>query len=115
MLEFLVKEMGFTVFAIEASYPACMNINDFVLYGKGDRSAALASQKFWTWDTNEVGREQTQANEYLTAGSALRRANIMEETRIHRGDHPHACDRYRGEYRDLQRCGSIAGADVAGQ
>lgn len=54
MLEFLVKEMGFTVFAIEASYPACLNINNYVLYGKGDRASALASQKFWTWDTNEV-------------------------------------------------------------
>jgi erythromycin esterase len=54
MLEFLAKEMGFTVFAIEASYPACWNINDYVLYGKGDRASALASQGFWTWDTNEV-------------------------------------------------------------
>lgn len=54
MLEFLVKEMGFTVFAIEASYPACWNINDYVLYGKGDHATALASQGFWTWDTNEV-------------------------------------------------------------
>ncbi|MGI8745514.1 MAG: erythromycin esterase family protein [Bryobacteraceae bacterium] len=54
MLEFLVREMGFTVFAIEASYPACWNINDYVLYGKGDRAKALASQGFWTWDTNEV-------------------------------------------------------------
>lgn len=54
MLEFLVKDQGFTVFAIEASYPACWNINDYVLYGKGDRATALASQGFWTWDTNEV-------------------------------------------------------------
>ena len=29
MLEFLVKEMGFTVFAIEASYPECFNINNY--------------------------------------------------------------------------------------
>ena len=54
MIEFLVREMGFTVFAIEASYAACFNINNYVLYGKGDRAQALASQKFWTWDTNEV-------------------------------------------------------------
>jgi erythromycin esterase len=54
MLEFLVKEMGFTVFAIEASYPACQNINEYVLEGKGDPAAALASQGFWTWDTHEV-------------------------------------------------------------
>lgn len=54
MLEFLVKEMGYTVFAIEASYAACLNINDYVLYGKGDKGIALASQGFWTWDTEEV-------------------------------------------------------------
>ena len=54
MLEFLVKEMGFTIFAIEASYAACNNINDYVLHGTGDPAEALASQKFWTWDTHEV-------------------------------------------------------------
>ncbi len=55
LLEFLVKEAGYTVFSIEASYPACCNdINDYVLRGKGDRGKALASQGFWTWDTEEV-------------------------------------------------------------
>jgi erythromycin esterase len=54
MLEFLVTEMGFTVFAMEASYAGCQNINDYVLYGKGDARTALASQGFWTWDTEEV-------------------------------------------------------------
>lgn len=54
MLEFLVEKMGFDTFAIEASYVACLNINDYVMYGKGDPAAALASQKFWTWDTHEV-------------------------------------------------------------
>ncbi len=54
MLEFLVEKMGFTAFAIEASYPACMNINDYVVYGKGDPATALASQGFWTWNTEEV-------------------------------------------------------------
>lgn len=54
MIEYLVVEMGFTVVAIEASYPACLNINEYVLSGQGDRAAALASQGFWTWDTEEV-------------------------------------------------------------
>jgi erythromycin esterase len=35
MLEFLVKEMGFRVFAIEASYSACQNINDYVMGKNG--------------------------------------------------------------------------------
>jgi len=54
MLEFLVQEMGFRTFAIEASFVGCNNINDYVMYGKGDPAEALASQKFWTWDTHEV-------------------------------------------------------------
>lgn len=54
MLEFLVKEMGFTVFAIEDAYSGCQNINDYVMYGKGDAHTALASQGFWVWDTKEM-------------------------------------------------------------
>lgn len=54
MLEFLVKEMGFTVFVLEASYPACKNINNYVLHGQGTKEEALASQGFWTWDTEEI-------------------------------------------------------------
>ncbi len=54
MLAFLVKEMGYRVFSIEAGSLPCQNINDYVLYGKGNRAAALASQGYWTWDTEEV-------------------------------------------------------------
>jgi erythromycin esterase len=54
MLEFLVKEMGFRVFAIEASYSACQNINDYVMGKMDDGAKALDSQGFWTWNTQEV-------------------------------------------------------------
>lgn len=54
MLEFLVKEMGFRVFAIEASYSACQNINDYVMGRTDDGAKALDSQGFWTWNTEEV-------------------------------------------------------------
>jgi erythromycin esterase len=54
MLEFLVKEMGFRVFAIEASYAACQNINDYVMSRTDDGAKALDSQGFWTWNTEEV-------------------------------------------------------------
>lgn len=54
MLEFLATEMGFTVFAIEASFPECLEINEYVTSGRGDPAAALAGQRFWTWDTHEV-------------------------------------------------------------
>lgn len=54
MLEFLVKEMGFRVFAIEASYSACQNINDYVMGRTDDGAKALDSQRFWVWNTEEV-------------------------------------------------------------
>jgi erythromycin esterase len=54
MLEFLVKEMGFTALAIEASYSGCQNINDYVVSSKGNARTALASQGYQVWNTQEM-------------------------------------------------------------
>ena len=54
MLEFLVTEMGFNIFAIEATMPESFDINNYVLTGQGDSAKALAGIYFWTWDTEEV-------------------------------------------------------------
>ncbi|KAA1242892.1 erythromycin esterase family protein [Aquimarina sp. RZ0] len=54
MLEFLVKEMGFTLFGIEASHIGCRPINDYVLYGKGNSREALSAQGFWVWNVESV-------------------------------------------------------------
>ncbi len=54
MLEFLVTEMGFTVFGIEASMPEAYAVNNYLLTGKGDPARALNGLYFWTWNTEEV-------------------------------------------------------------
>lgn len=54
LLEFLVIEMGFTTFAIEAGYASCQPINDYVLYGIGDRATVLTGQWYVVWDTEEM-------------------------------------------------------------
>ncbi len=54
LLEFLVKEMGFTSFYIEASMTRCRYINDYVLYGKGNLDTATVIQGFTTWRVEEV-------------------------------------------------------------
>jgi erythromycin esterase len=54
LVAYLVKEAGFTVFAMEVSYAASSAINDYVLNGKGDRNEVLAKQGLWAWDTQEV-------------------------------------------------------------
>jgi len=53
LLEFLVSEMGFTVFAIEANWPESLAIDDYVVHGKGDPAQALAGL-FFVWNTEEV-------------------------------------------------------------
>ena len=54
LLEFLVTEMSFTTFAIEANWPEALAVNDYVLHGRGDPAKVLAGLHFWTWDTEEV-------------------------------------------------------------
>jgi len=54
LLEFLVMEMGFQGFAIEASYANCMPINDYVLHGMGNRETVLTGQGYVVWDTQEL-------------------------------------------------------------
>ena len=54
ILEFLVKEMGFNIFAIEATWPESNLVNDYVQTGIGDPARLLAGLYFWTWNTQEV-------------------------------------------------------------
>jgi erythromycin esterase len=78
MLEYLVEEMGFTVFAIEANLPEADRVDDYVLHGIGDPGAALRGMYFWTWDTEEV----------------LDMIEWMREYNLRRGDRPPV--RFRG-------------------
>lgn len=46
IIEFLVTQMNFTAFVLESSYAACQPINDYILYGKGDRTIVLTGQGY---------------------------------------------------------------------
>ena len=54
MLEFLVEEIGFTAFVIEATMPEAFHVNEYVEHGRGDAAKALAGMYFWVWNTQEV-------------------------------------------------------------
>ena len=54
LLEYLVREKGFTVFAIEANWPESLAVDRYIKTGEGDPKAALAGMYFWTWNTQEV-------------------------------------------------------------
>ena len=54
ILEFLVSEMGFTVFAMETDMAEAFDVNEYVLTGEGDPEKALAGLYFWTSNTEEL-------------------------------------------------------------
>ena len=54
ILRFLVEEMGFNLFAIEASWPESNLVNDYVHTGEGNPRKLLAGLRYWTWNTDEV-------------------------------------------------------------
>src|SRR5258705_6159315 len=53
LLEFLVKEMGYTAFAMEAGYSEAEPMNDYVLHGKGNRADMLTKLGYVAWDMEE--------------------------------------------------------------
>ncbi|TAH37295.1 MAG: erythromycin esterase family protein [Planctomycetota bacterium] len=54
LLEFLVTELGFSIFSIEASMPEAYELNRYVIEGEGDPKALIGGMYFWTWNTEEV-------------------------------------------------------------
>jgi erythromycin esterase-like protein len=55
LVELLVAREGFNVFALEADYAPCEEMNDYVLHGRGDPASILASViGLIPWDTEEV-------------------------------------------------------------
>jgi erythromycin esterase len=54
LFRFLVEKLGFTVLAIEASWPDTVALNQYVLGGRGDPTQLVPGMRFWIWDTEEM-------------------------------------------------------------
>ncbi len=54
VFEYLVQQLGFTRFAIEATSPEADDVNRYVMGGDGDPKRLLSHLYFWTWNTQEV-------------------------------------------------------------
>jgi erythromycin esterase len=67
LLEYLVREKGFTVFAIEANWPESEAADRYIKTGEGDPKAALSAMGFWTWQTEEVLAMLTWMREFNKA------------------------------------------------
>jgi len=54
VLRFLVEEMGFNTFGIEATWPEARLLDHYVRTGEGDARELLQGLFFWTWRTESV-------------------------------------------------------------
>ena len=54
LIEYLVEEKGFTIFALECPFAEAYDMNRYVVHGIGDSRKALAGIYYWAWDTEEV-------------------------------------------------------------
>ena len=53
LMEYLVTEKGFNLFALECPFGEAFDVNKYVLNGEGTPEEALAGIYYWTWDTKE--------------------------------------------------------------
>jgi erythromycin esterase len=54
LIEYLVTEKGYNLFALECPFGEAFDVNQYLLEGIGTPEEALAGIYFWTWDTKEV-------------------------------------------------------------
>jgi erythromycin esterase len=54
IIEYLVTELGFSVFAIEATFAGALELNDYLLTGDGEPSRAHAALVYRAWDTESI-------------------------------------------------------------
>ncbi|MBP6773760.1 MAG: erythromycin esterase family protein [Gemmatimonadaceae bacterium] len=76
MLRFLVTEMGFTTFAIEATSPEADDLNRYVLTGVGNPAVLLSRLYFWTWNTQEVADLITWMRQWNTTAPVAQRVSF---------------------------------------
>jgi erythromycin esterase len=69
MLEWLVREMDFSYFGIEATFPEALAVDHYVQTGEGDPALLLAGLYFWTWNTQEVLDMITWMRSWNAAGN----------------------------------------------
>lgn len=54
LFDFLIREMGFRILALEADWYECEAINKYVLYGEGDVRSALCNLTYVHWQRQEM-------------------------------------------------------------
>lgn len=77
LVEYLVTEREFTVFALEADQDLCCALDAYVTSGAGDAVQGLRDLGYWTWNTQEVLALITWLRSYNARTPATRMVRIV--------------------------------------
>ena len=119
----LVEDLGFSLFAIEASMPEAELLNRYVLTGEGDPAALIAGMYFWTWRTEEVlelvrwmrrhneqgGHVEFHGFDMQFPGLAMRQVQDLVAAHA-----PDLVARVAGDYAELRGLSRAAAANASG-
>ena len=76
-IKYLIEEMEFTTFVLEASLPYSNRINDYVLNGTGDLDEIMAGMPGWfIWDTEEMKDVLSWIRDYNNDPGNLKKVNF---------------------------------------
>ena len=76
-IKYLVEEMNFTTFALEASLPYSNKINDYILNGNGNIEEVMSNMPGWfLWDTLEMKNILNWLYEYNKGQDAENKVNF---------------------------------------
>jgi erythromycin esterase len=56
VFKYLVTEMHFKIFGLEAGFAECLQVNDYILYGKGNVKQAIRGMRYWMWSNRDFLR-----------------------------------------------------------
>jgi len=76
LVEFLITQMGFTAIALEAAFSDVEPMNDYIMFGKGDRAAALTSQGYVPHDSEEFAELLDWLRDYNRTVPASRKVHF---------------------------------------
>lgn len=69
--EFLAREMGFTIFAMEGNLPEAGAIDDYIRTGAGDPATVVKGLQMWPWTTEELTDLVRWMRTYRARGGAM--------------------------------------------
>ncbi len=80
LVEFLVEEMGYRVFAIDAEFADVKAVNDYINGGEGNINDAIWALRHFSWTATKEkdGSSQIVAHAYLASWTTTEVANMIE-------------------------------------